>query len=219
VVTPVDVSTRTPGKPIPVEIYADTVAIAPDGRRVYVGTIAAVDIVDVATNAVIGSVNGGWVDFPNAGLAITPDGATLFVSDDESTGGSFAQAITLRTNEPGKIFSHAGPGAIAVTPAQAPTARFTWTAGPVGAATHFDASRSIPGTGHIARYAWHFGDGTGAVTTTPRTSHVYSVAGTYTTVLQVTNSQQTSVRQVFTGQTMSRNGAPRARRAEPVTIR
>jgi DNA-binding beta-propeller fold protein YncE len=217
-VTPVDVKTRTAGRSIPVDIDADTIAIAPSGKKAYVGTIDSVEVIDLTTGAVVGALQGGWVDFPNAGLAITPDGATAFVSDDESTGGSFVQAFTIRTGAPGKIISKAGPGGIAITPAQAPTARFTATAAPAGTRTRFDGSRSSPGTGSIVRYAWRFGDGTGAVTTTPLASHVYPIPGSYTVSLQVTNSAETSIWRVFTGQTMSRNGRPRARHAQRVVI-
>lgn len=218
-VTPIDVKTSAAGRPIPVDIWADSLAIAPNGARAYVGTIDSVEIIDLRTNTVVGSLQGGWVDFPDAGLAITPDGATAFVSDDESTGGPFVQAFTLRTGQPGNIISKGGPGGIAITPAQAPTARFAVTAAAAGATTTFDASASTPGTGRIIRYAWFFGDGAHAVTTKPFVDHVYSAAGTYAAALQVTNSARTSTEQIFTGQTMSRNGRPRARHVEQLVIK
>ena len=67
-------------------------------------------------------------------------------------------------------------------------------------------------------YAWNFGDGRTGLTTSPTVSHTYAAAGTYTVTLTVTDSAGTSTTQVFTGQTMSRNGGPSAQRTKTVTI-
>lgn len=70
-----------------------------------------------------------------------------------------------------------------------PTAKFSYS--PATAVTTenvtFDASASTPNSGTITKYQWNFGDGTtagGKIVT-----HVYGSVGTFTVVLNVTNSQ------------------------------
>src|SRR5205807_564663 len=67
-------------------------------------------------------------------------------------------------------------------------------------------------------YAWNFGDGSSAATSAPTTSHIYAAAGSYTTTLTETDSAGTSTTQVFTGQTMSRDGGPSAQTTRPVSV-
>jgi YVTN family beta-propeller protein len=110
------------------------------------------------------------------------------------------------------------PFGVAVTPDQAPVARFTITPAPTGQPTTFDASASAVMFGGIATYAWNFGDGTTATTTTPTTTHVYTTPGTHTVTLTETSTGGTSTTEVFTGQTMSRNGGPQAVATHTVTI-
>lgn len=57
----------------------------------------------------------------------------------------------------------------------------------------FDASASKDPDGIITTYVWNFGDGTSATTTTPRTTHLYGVAGDYQTTLTVTDNSGLSV--------------------------
>jgi PKD repeat protein len=97
-----------------------------------------------------------------------------------------------------------------VTPDQAPVAKVKVTPAPAGHRTHFDASASTVRYGTIAGFAWNFGDGTTATTSTPVTTHVYTAPGTYTVSLTETSSGGTSTTKVFTGTTMSRNGGPSA---------
>ena len=111
-----------------------------------------------------------------------------------------------------------GPFGVAITPDQAPTASFTASAGAAGSATSFDASASSAPFGTITSYAWAFGDGSSATTTTATTTHTYLNPGTYTVTLTVTDSAGTSTTQVFTGQTVSRNGGPSATTSRSVMI-
>ena len=112
----------------------------------------------------------------------------------------------------------AGPSAIALVPDQAPVAALTVTPAPAGAATGFDASASVAPGASIARYVWNFGDGTTATTTVPTTTHAYSTARRYTVTLIVIDQAGTSWKPVFTGQTMSRAGAPTARVKVLITV-
>ncbi len=86
-----------------------------------------------------------------------------------------------------------GPESIAVTPDQAPVASFSAVAGFAGAVSTFDASASTVVYGSISRYAWSFGDGGSAVSSSPTVSHVYAAPGTYTVTLTETDSAGTSI--------------------------
>jgi hypothetical protein len=99
---------------------------------------------------------------------------------------------------------------VAVIPDQAPVTHLIVTPAPVGRATTFDAPASTVAYGWIAKYAWDFGDGSSATTTTPGTTHSYALAGRYTASVTEISLAGTSTTKVFTGQNMSRNGGPRA---------
>ena len=75
----------------------------------------------------------------------------------------------------------------ATTINQSPTAIFTAdpTMGTVPLEVSFDASGSSDADGMIVAYEWNFGDGTTGEGVT--TTHVYSMPGTYTVVLTVTD--------------------------------
>jgi YVTN family beta-propeller protein len=144
-----------------------------------------------------------------AGVAVTPDGATAYVTNFSSNN---VTPIAVATNTPGPpIPVGIGPAGVAITPDQAPVAALSVSPGPAGTATTFDASASTVAHGTIASYEWDFGDATPPVTTTtPVTTHVYAQPGAYTVTVTETSSAGTSTTQVFTGQTMSRNGGPSA---------
>ena len=107
---------------------------------------------------------------------------------------------------------------ISITPDQAPTAAFTVRPGLSGSATSFDASASSAHFGAIAGYAWSFGDGTAATTSTATLIHTYAAPGSYPVILTVTDTAGTSTTQVFTGQTVSRNGRLSATTTSTVRI-
>jgi PKD repeat protein len=107
---------------------------------------------------------------------------------------------------------------LAISPDQAPVASLTTTAGAAGSATSFNASASTVAYGAITSYAWNFGDGSTATTSSPTTTHVYAAAGTYTATLTETDAAGTSTAQVFTGQTMSRQGGPSAQTIRSVQV-
>jgi PKD repeat protein len=134
--------------------------------------------------------------------------------------GESVTPIATGTNTPGPVFTMANEtSGIAITPDEAPTAAFTVTVSPAGKATAFNVSGSTANSTPIATYQWNFGDGSAQVTTEgPTTSHVYAAAGTYTMSLTVTDAAGTSTTQVYTGQTLTRNGGPGAQATRPVTI-
>ncbi len=57
----------------------------------------------------------------------------------------------------------------------------------------FDASASKDSDGVIVSYAWNFGDGTTATTSTPTVTHLYGVAADYQTTLTVTDDRGAAV--------------------------
>lgn len=93
----------------------------------------------------------------------------LVVTDDLGKTGAAAEEITVKTS--------------------GPTASFTVTPGSpaVGVSAAFNASGSSAQLGRtITSYQWDFGDGSTGTNVT--TSHIYTVAGTYTVTLKVTDS-------------------------------
>ncbi|QLH37456.1 MAG: PKD domain-containing protein [Parachlamydiaceae bacterium] len=134
-------------------------------------------------------------------IAITPDGTLAYVG----TSNNAVVVINLLTNTVQTTVPIGGGNlsrGISITPDQAPVAAFTF----ISPGT-FDASNSVSPTGTIVNYLWNFGDGTTLSTTSPIVNHQYAVPGTYTVTLTVINSAGTSTTQIFTGQTMLRNGS------------
>jgi YVTN family beta-propeller protein len=194
-------------------VSLDDVAISPDGKKLYVvnsylfGPRSSITVIGTATGTVTGHIKLPHYagDFP--GLFFTPDGKVGYITlNDQSVGvidtatGTVAATISIR----------GVPRGPSVTPDQAPVARLAVAPAPAGHLTRLDASASTVRYGTIARYAWNFGDGTTATTSTPVASHVYAAPGRYTVRLTETSSGGTSTSKVFTGQTMSRNGGPSA---------
>jgi PKD repeat protein len=109
--------------------------------------------------------------------------------------------------EPGGLWSLTVAGADSASPANSgkatktiqlqdriPTASFTFTSGTIltSASVSFNGTASFDPDGTIVNYAWTFGDGSTGSGATP--AHSYSVAGTYSVKLNVTdNSGSTAV--------------------------
>jgi PKD repeat protein len=163
--------------------------------------------INTSTKNVVGPIDCGGLYLE--GIAIAPDGKKAYVNN---TYNSCVSVIDLTQDPPGAtgpipIANSYELNFIAITPDPAPAADFSVTAGTAGSSTQFDASSSVSPVGTIVTYAWNFGDGTLITTSTPLTSHIYATAGTYNVELTVTNSAGTSVKQTFTGQTVSNAGS------------
>src|SRR5207302_7471585 len=185
------------------------VAFSPDGTEAYVTiqSSAAVTPITVSSDVPGAAIPVGTTPIA---VAFSPDGTLAYVTNQTS---NTVTPIAVATNTPGTAIPvGASPQAVAFVPDQAPAASFTTTGTPVvGSSISFDASASTVAYGTIANYAWDFGDGTTAQNTSlPTIAHAYATGGSFTARVTETSSAGTSTTQVFTGQTMSRNGGPNA---------
>jgi YVTN family beta-propeller protein len=210
-------------KTVPVGSGPLDVAVTPDGSLAFIvnrqvnDPDGSVSIIDTATDAVVKTVTVG--PEPSS-AAITPDGAKAYVTnfDDDTVS---VLDVASKTVAKTISFGHMGqgfPDGAVVLPDQAPVAALSVTPAPVGEATTLDASASTVRYGTIVSYAWEFGDGDTAVTSTPTTTHVYTHNGGFVAHVTETDSAGTSTTRVFTGQTVSRNGGPSARATAIVNV-
>ena len=208
-VTPIDTATDTPGTPITLTGSPSdsplAIAITPNGATAYVTSgNTLLWPIDLATNRAGTPITLEYADH----IAITPNGATAYVTDPYD---NIVTPINLTTNTAETpITVGPQPGALAITPDQAPVARLSVAPAVVGQPTSFDASASTVAVWTITSYAWNFGDGSTATTSTPSTTHTYASPGPSTATVTETDSAGTSTTQVFSGQTMSDNGGPSA---------
>jgi hyaluronoglucosaminidase len=111
--SPVNLTTRTAGPPIPVGPGPQSIVATPDGRTAYV----ADSLSDTVTPIAASTGQAGRpirVGADPSALAITPDGKTLHVADD---GSDTVTPIAIATNKPGEpIPVGRGPRAIAMAP-------------------------------------------------------------------------------------------------------
>ena len=150
-------------------------------------------------------------------VAVDPAGGTAFFCGASESTVAPANVASAKATTPITLHAGvAGVSAIAITPDQAPTAKFTVAVS--GRSVSLDAASSSARFGTIAHYAWTFGDEKSS-SHGPTTSHTYSKNGKYTITLVVTDSLGTSTTIVFTGQTVSRNGGPKAKKSTGVDIR
>jgi DNA-binding beta-propeller fold protein YncE len=192
-----------------------SVAITPNGATSWVTTYGGHQLVPISTATNTAGTGVSISGYPTD-VAITPDGKTAYVDDFNN---SRVTPVTLATKTKGAAISIGSyPIGLAITPDQAPVAALSVTTAPFGQATGFDASASTVALGTIKSYAWNFGDGHTATTTTPTTTHLYATAGTFNASVTETDSAGTSTRQTFTGKTVSNNGGPSAKAARAVTV-
>jgi YVTN family beta-propeller protein len=207
-----------------------TTCISPDGSTLYVPGPPGgpVSVVSTATDTVTGAINPPGGPGPGAiasnswACAVSPDGSQLWVAYDnliEQLGG-----VAVYSTSPGHALLGENTAAsvqnavqIAFGPDQAPNAALSVTPGPEFQSTQFDASASTVPYGTITNYAWDFGDGTTASTSTPTTSHVYTTPGPFTAAVTETDSAGTSTSTLSIGTEDLRNGGPQARASQTVT--
>jgi YVTN family beta-propeller protein len=175
------------------------IAVSPDGSKVYVPCWGSnkVIIVSTATDTETGTISATGTystALTGAGYAaFSPDGTKALIGSLTQGMISTVDVATNTVVDRDTLWVGQAPSAIVFAPDQAPSASFTSTAAAAGASTTFDASASTTPIGTIQSYAWDFGDGTTATTSSPTTAHTYTAAGSYTVTLTVTNSQGTSI--------------------------
>lgn len=219
------------GQAISVGVQPDALAVTPNGQALLVanagsGTITPISLsgsptpenpVDVGTS--ISPTSGR----PDA-LAVVPSGGTLLVADganstvDEYTLATGSGAVALSFSSSVALSNASAPEGLAVIPDQHPVATFTVAPGLAPQASVFNASGSLAPSSSIVSYAWTFGDGSSAVTTTPIESHVYSQPGTYEASVVETDANGGSTTGIYTGQTASASGGSSASFAKSFTI-
>ena len=216
----IDLSSLTVTATIALQDGSSGIAISPDGTLALVidPFSSLVTAINLENLSIIGSPI--QVGFRSTGVSITPDGQKAFVADVD---GAVVYILDLTqlpqlTNGLIPILPVAEvdqqPYWSAITPDQAPTSRFTFSA--QGATVYFDASESTSPIGGIKTYIWDFGDGVIQTTSTATISHTYSGAGPFTVSLTVVNDAGTSLAITFTGQTVSNNGGPSAKSSQIV---
>jgi DNA-binding beta-propeller fold protein YncE len=120
-VTPINLATNTPGKPIKASGEIVAMAIAPDGKTAYVATglsttvtpsAQAVQPIDLVTNTAGKPIDLTW---PPGPIVITPDGTTAYTINGFPS--RTVTPINLATGTPGKSVTLSGePLAIAMAP-------------------------------------------------------------------------------------------------------
>lgn len=107
-------ASRTAGTPISSPFASQGLAIGPGGHTAYVRALEAVYFIDPRTGAWTGYVEGLWASY-NAAVAITPDGATGFVSDDVIDGQPEVIPFSTQTTKREASIRNVGPGPVAIT--------------------------------------------------------------------------------------------------------
>lgn len=213
------------GAPYTAEFGPQGIAATPDGRWVFAASLWwDVFAFGVGADGTLSPVAGSPFQTPaderSMGIATSADGTHLY------THGTNTDDVATYTIGADGVPAPAGPavatggtggglGSVAMTPNQGPTARLQATV--AGHTAALDASASMDADGTVARYAWDFGDGTTATTTTPRTAHTY-VDGTFTASVTVTDAEGCSTALVFTGQVAHCNGSSAARASTQLTF-
>ena len=213
-------------------------AITQSGQFLYTANFTAaadpakVNAYAIGANGVLSAVpaqpfNTGS-EFPYAADA-APNGR-LYVANDVQ-GGPPGTVSALNVGGDGALSAIAPPTttviapefqSIVVSPNQGPTAAFTATPGGTrgaGSPTTFNATGSSdPHGGTVTRYDWDFGDGSTLPDGGPTPTHAYAQPGSYNVALTVTDDENCSTQQIFTGQTVDCNGGPAARAQQTVAV-
>lgn len=205
----IDINTDTVVSSIAMlDLQPTYMAITPNGKKGYIsnsgsGTVSSIDL---ATH----TINPVSIEVGNAPsyIVITPDSKTAYVAVNDE---SIIVPIDIETDIAGiAIPVETYPQVLAITPDQAPVAKFIVSPAQNNQPTAFDATASFSPVGTIASYYWNFGDGQKVLSSVPYITHTYSAPGKYNVTLTVTNSAGTSTQRVFSSKMTSQNGGPSA---------
>jgi 6-phosphogluconolactonase (cycloisomerase 2 family) len=191
---------------------------APNGTSVYEFTIGATGLLTAKSPPSVTSGAGAEYIWPtsngkNAYTAnFTTARSTSSVSEYNVGSSGVLSPKTTST------VSVNGAAAIMIPPDQGPLAFFTAALADSGSPSHFNASGSHDSDGKVVLYAWSFGDGKTARTTTASVAHTYAKTGKYTVTLTVTDDGGCSTAFVFTGTTAYCNGRHAAQQKKTITI-
>jgi len=189
----------------------ETMAITPDSHTMFAASVGTVPELVISETGLwsftIGDDGtlhrvGPRFDAAGApgGVAITPDGRHLVLSDIfEDTITAYDAATLRRLPGSPKSASGVAPGAnsVAVLPNQGPHAHFVVQVS--NQVATFDATASSDIDGRVTRYDWDFGDGTTLTNGGPRPSHPYRKLGSYRVTLKVTDNEGCSDTLVYNG--------------------
>lgn len=202
------------------------IVVTPDGARAYAvngfatGTTSDISLFSIEANGLLAPLNTVPADGRLSDGAVTPNGKTLYITNVASGN---IQPLSIApdgnlTPSGSPVPTLSEPNAIAVTPAQAPVARLSFTGTTAGGATVFDASASTAAEGRsIARYEWDFGDGSTASNGPASPRHAYE-PGTYTVAVTVTDNLGCSTKQIANGLATLCNGGAPARTSQQLTV-
>lgn len=217
---------------LPALSFPSSLAITPDGQKVYVGISNTSPVLNMILPYAIqgltitpeAAIPLDVQDMSVAAIAFTPDGNSAYVVNlisntiTEISNVKTAPLATFSTS----INANGGAGDVKITPDQAPIASFSFSPTnnhSLPATVDFDASASSSPIGTIATYIWNFGDGSPIVTTTsPTISHTFTTFGDFSVRLRVINSAGTSNKITFTGKVVSNNGQPRAVQTQIISV-
>lgn len=232
-VTPIDILTNKPLESIQGWNFPVDIAISPDGARAYVVDLVASNITPINTlnDTTTPPINID-MDYSPTSIAITPDGQKAYISLIPE----FVLTMDLVSEDFIEMMPLDGsPRNITISPDQAPAASFTisnqQTSGKLlkaGSFTNlqfaagmpivFDATDSPSPVGTVQKYLWSFGDGTSISTLFPIITHTYQKGGNYLVTLQVINSANTSIFQIYSGRSIQNNGSYIATRSLVVEV-
>jgi YVTN family beta-propeller protein len=174
-------------------------AMAPDGRHLYMLGNGGLATIDTGTGEPVGLLPFEYADVTK--LAISPDGKTAVIGIGFAVGSGregelLPVDLAANTFERPILFGGI-PGALLFATDQSPTASFAAPDAIVGVPTTFSGAASTDPDGAVAAWNWTFGDG--GTATGPSPSHTYGAAGTYAARLSVVDEEGCGEAEVFTG--------------------
>jgi DNA-binding beta-propeller fold protein YncE len=213
--------TPVPKSPAGLDLGRDArpvgIAVVPDGSAVYVASQGSREHGGRGVFAFAVGAGGSLAPGATRAVSLTrpklwflsasPDGKSLFVAGGDGRLFDLFPGASLAPKASPSVDLRGAFGVV-VSPNQAPIAGFSAVPGTAGAPTRFDGSAAVDPDGSIVRYDWDFGDGTVLLDGGRTPTHVYTLPGSYTATLVVTDNEGASTTTVFTGGTVLGNGTP-----------